>query len=182
MATLQDAANAALRNGAKKMKVANHEFNVKRATYGWQGDGKYRISGRLSHCLAFRPDDQFDYSVTIGLYPPSMDSSSTVQLGGFASILAPVFGAALAGLAPPLLSVALESFNTEVLKNVIHGLEEEVAGKGWRHVAQGIVATLCVLQMQEIQRTAPPPPPGYVPPHPVPDKPQRPIPTGGATP
>jgi len=46
----------------KKLKVAGHEFNVKKAKITRNASGMV-ITGQLSHCLTLRPDDQLYYTI-----------------------------------------------------------------------------------------------------------------------
>lgn len=63
LAAIAKAVNAA-RNGpeVKKLKVAGHEFNVKKATVEGTFDAA-TVSGQISHCLTARPDDQVYYTI-----------------------------------------------------------------------------------------------------------------------
>ena len=63
---LETAVNAAL-NGpeVKKIKVFEHEFNVKPIEVVNLGGGKTYVKGQISHHLSFRPDDQFYYEFTV---------------------------------------------------------------------------------------------------------------------
>ncbi|MFP3360336.1 methyltransferase, partial [Planococcus sp. SIMBA_143] len=63
---LETAVNAAL-NGpeVKKIKVFEHEFNVKEIEVVNLGAGKKYVQGQISHHLSFRPDDQFYYEFTV---------------------------------------------------------------------------------------------------------------------
>ena len=47
---------------AKELKVAGHEFNVKKAKLDSNHEG-VTITGQLSHCLSLRKDDQFFYTI-----------------------------------------------------------------------------------------------------------------------
>lgn len=62
-AALARAVSAAM-NGpeVKKLKVAGHEFNVKKATVTG-GPSAMTIKGQISHHLTARPDDQVHYTV-----------------------------------------------------------------------------------------------------------------------
>lgn len=61
---MQTAMNAIFgKTGEKKeLRVRGHEFNVKPAKITAK-DGKVTITGRISHCLRFRDDDQVDYTI-----------------------------------------------------------------------------------------------------------------------
>lgn len=62
-AALRRATDAALRGPeAKKLKVAGHEFNVKKARVV-RGRGTVIVRGQISHHLTLRPDDQLYYTI-----------------------------------------------------------------------------------------------------------------------
>jgi hypothetical protein len=180
MATLVEAANAALGGGAKKMRVLKHEFNVKPVKHGWEGD-RYWIRGRLSHCKGFFRDDQFDYSIGIRFHPPDTEASENIDLGGFTSIVAPVVGSAIGGLAPFPLNLAFTYVSGSVAEGFGNLIEQKIAGKDWQSVARGIVATICADLLEEAKATAPPPPLGYKPPKWVEDVKRR-LPPGARVP
>ncbi len=62
-AALRRATDAALRGPeAKKLKVAGHEFNVKKAQVV-RSRGGVIVRGQISHHLTLRPDDQLYYTI-----------------------------------------------------------------------------------------------------------------------
>ncbi|SHL23904.1 hypothetical protein SAMN04487918_1011834 [Bacillus sp. bc15] len=78
---LETAVQAAL-NGpeVKKIKVFEHEFNVKEIEVVNLGAGKKYVKGQISHHLSFRPDDQFYYEFTVqdGSWEHAAQSIATV--------------------------------------------------------------------------------------------------------
>ncbi|MEJ9127221.1 methyltransferase, partial [Bacillus cereus] len=63
---LETAVKAALYGPeVKKIKVFEHEFNVKPIEVVDLGGGKKYVKGQISHHLSFRPDDQLYYDFTV---------------------------------------------------------------------------------------------------------------------
>jgi hypothetical protein len=48
----------------KKLKVYDHEFNVKPVERSRAGS-RLIVSGQISHCLSLRPDDQVYYTIVL---------------------------------------------------------------------------------------------------------------------
>jgi hypothetical protein len=64
-ANFEKAMNAALQGPeVKKLKFEKHEFNVKPVKTE-RKDGTLQVSGRISHHLAWRDDDQYDYRFAV---------------------------------------------------------------------------------------------------------------------
>ncbi|MGY4556897.1 hypothetical protein ACVW18_003203 [Bacillus thuringiensis] len=65
---------------SKKIKVFEHEFNVKEIEVVNLGAGKKYVKGQISHHLSFRPDDQFYYEFTVqdGSWEHAAQSIATV--------------------------------------------------------------------------------------------------------
>jgi hypothetical protein len=83
-ATFEKAVQAAVKGPeAKKIKFGSHEFNVKPVSVSATRAGGKRVKGQISHCLAWRDDDQYHYEfgvfagqeVTINQVEVSIDGS-----------------------------------------------------------------------------------------------------------
>jgi hypothetical protein len=76
----------------KKLKVYDHEFNVK--PYSRTVDGKkVIINGQISHHLSRRPDDQVYYTIVLK-DGAVVDVQRRVDEGGLAPLAAPILAAA----------------------------------------------------------------------------------------
>jgi hypothetical protein len=75
----------------KKLKVYDHEFNVKPIERSRRGSGM-TIMGHISHHLRFRPDDQVYYTVILekGVI---QDIKTAINRGGLTPIAAPIISA-----------------------------------------------------------------------------------------
>ncbi|MFA2566066.1 methyltransferase [Bacillus wiedmannii] len=137
---LETAVNAAL-NGpeVKKIKVFEHEFNVKEIEVVNLGGGKKYVKGQISHHLSFRPDDQFYYEFTV-------QDGKVVDK--------PVFNIDRGGWTPfaaPLLSILAAYNGIPVNPNDLNALGQQlgkVIDGSWEHAAQSI-ATVVSLSFNE---------------------------------
>ncbi|MDA1679947.1 methyltransferase [Bacillus cereus group sp. TH152-1LC] len=137
---LETAVNAAL-NGpeVKKIKVFEHEFNVKEIEVVNLSGGKKYVKGQISHHLSFRPDDQFYYEFTV-------QDGKVVDK--------PVFNIDRGGWTPfaaPLLSILAAYNGIPVNPNDLNALGQQlgkVIDGSWEHAAQSI-ATVVSLSFNE---------------------------------
>ena len=132
---LDVAMKAALKGPEKKLlKIFGHEFNVKPCQISKNGQ-KTIVNGQLSHCLAFRPDDQFFYTI---VKENGVVSNLTFKIdrGGAAPILAPIISAVgTAILKVPIPPDKIESVGNQLGK-VLNG--------GWEEVAQLIASNIAL--------------------------------------
>lgn len=93
---MEDAMQAALRGPErKKLKIFDHEFNVKRVEI--QRDvprrGQITVIGHISHHLSMRPDDQVYYRI-VKEGNRILSVQHRINRGGFAGLVAPIIAAA----------------------------------------------------------------------------------------
>ncbi|EEM80243.1 hypothetical protein [Bacillus thuringiensis] len=136
---LETAVQAAL-NGpeVKKIKVFEHEFNVKEIEVVDRGAAGKEVYGQISHHLSFRPDDQLYYKFT------KKDGEVTgfefhIDRGGWTPIVA------------PLLSILAAYNGIPVNPNDLTALGQQlgkVIDGSWEHAGQSI-ATAVSLSFNE---------------------------------
>ncbi|AFU17547.1 methyltransferase [Bacillus toyonensis] len=136
---LETAVQAAL-NGpeVKKIKVFEHEFNVKEIEVVDRGAAGKDVYGQISHHLSFRPDDQLYYKFT------KKDGEVTgfefhIDRGGWTPIVAPLLSLLAAYNGIPVNPNDLTSLGQQLGK-VIDG--------SWEHAGQSI-ATAVSLSFNE---------------------------------
>ena len=89
MATMAEAVQTALVGPErKKLKIYDHEFNVKPAEAQKQNN-RLVVNGQISHHLAWRPDDQVYYIITIE-DAAIKDIRRDIDRGGWAPIAGPI--------------------------------------------------------------------------------------------
>ncbi|MED3157301.1 methyltransferase [Bacillus thuringiensis] len=136
---LETAVKAALYGPeVKKIKVFEHEFNVKPIEVVDLGGGKKYVKGQISHHLSFRPDDQLYYKFT------KKDGEVTgfefhIDRGGWTPIVAPLLSILAAYNGIPVNPNDLNSLGQQLGK-VIDG--------SWEHAGQSI-ATAVSLSFNE---------------------------------
>ncbi len=127
MGNLEIALNAALKGPEKKkIKLFNHEFNVKPVEIITSGNIK-RATGQLSHVLAWRPDDQVYYTITKKDDGTIKGIKIKISRGGGASYiaaLASITSDVLIGV--PIPSSSIESVSRK-LGRILEGGWEDVA-------------------------------------------------------
>ncbi|WP_002151134.1 hypothetical protein [Bacillus cereus] len=137
---LETAVNAAL-NGpeVKKIKVFEHEFNVKPIEVVNLAGGKKYVKGQISHHLSFRPDDQFYYEFTVQDGKVIDKPVFNIDRGGFTPFVAPLLSILAAYNGIPVNPNDLNSLGQQLGK-VIDG--------SWEQAAQSI-ATVVSLTFNE---------------------------------
>jgi hypothetical protein len=75
----------------KKIKIFDHEFNIKQVEIIREGD-RIIASGQISHVLRFRRDDQVYYRI-IKEGDKIIEVSRDINRGGFAGVAAPILAA-----------------------------------------------------------------------------------------
>lgn len=132
---LKVAMNAALKGPEKKLlKIFGHEFNVKPCQVDKNGQ-KTIVNGQLSHCLLFRPDDQFFYTI-VKENGVVKDISFKIKRGGAAPILAPVISA----VGTAILKVPIPPDKIESVGNKLG----QMLNGGWEEVAQLIASNIAL--------------------------------------
>jgi uncharacterized protein with LGFP repeats len=143
MATMSDAVKAALFGPErKKLKIYDHEFNVKPAQPEKQGN-RLLVNGQLSHHLSFRPDDQVYYVITIE-DAAIKHVTREISRGGAAPLAAPIVSAVSAYYGAPI-----PPDKAEEVGRALGGI---VDGK-WETAAQIIIANIA-LAFQQQERDA----------------------------
>ncbi|EEM98597.1 hypothetical protein bthur0014_68310 [Bacillus thuringiensis IBL 4222] len=137
---LETAVKAALYGPeVKKIKVFEHEFNVKPIEVVDLGGGKKYVKGQISHHLSFRPDDQLYYDFTVKDGEVMGTPQYHIDRGG------------LTPFAAPLLSIIAAYNGIPVNPNDLNTLGQQI-GKvidgSWEHAAQSI-ATVVSLSFNE---------------------------------
>jgi hypothetical protein len=137
---LETAVNAAL-NGpeVKKIKVFEHEFNVKEIEVVNLGAEKKYVKGQISHHLSFRPDDQFYYEFTVQDGKVVDKPVFSIDRGGWTPFAAPLLSILAAYNGIPVNPNDLNTLGQQIGK-VIDG--------SWEHAAQSI-ATVVSLSFNE---------------------------------
>ncbi|MBK3496286.1 methyltransferase [Viridibacillus sp. YIM B01967] len=138
--TLETAVQAALYGPeVKKIKVFEHEFNVKEIQVANLGEGKKYVKGQISHHLSFRPDDQFYYEFIVKDGEVIGKPEYYIDRGGLTPFVA------------PLLSIIAAYNGIPVNPNDLNALGQQI-GKvidgSWEHAAQSI-ATVVSLSFNE---------------------------------
>ncbi|NOG26300.1 hypothetical protein [Lysinibacillus fusiformis] len=137
---LEIAVNAALYGPeVKKIKVFEHEFNVKPIEVVNLGGGKQYIKGQISHHLTLRPDDQFYYEFTVKDGKVTDTPKFYIDRGGFTPFAA------------PLLSIIAAYNGIPVNPNDLNTLGQQIGrviDGSWEHAAQSI-ATIVSLTFNE---------------------------------
>ncbi|QWH75990.1 methyltransferase (plasmid) [Bacillus mycoides] len=137
---LQTAVKAALYGPeVKKIKVFEHEFNVKPIEVVDLGGGKKYVKGQISHHLSFRPDDQVYYEFTVKDGEVIGTPQYHIDRGGFTPFAAPLLSIIAAYNGIPVNPNDLNTLGQQIGK-VIDG--------SWEHAAQSI-ATVVSLSFNE---------------------------------
>lgn len=137
---LETAVKAALYGPeVKKIKVFEHEFNVKPIEVVDLGGGKKYVKGQISHHLSFRPDDQVYYEFTVKDGEVLGTPQYHIDRGGFTPIAAPLLSIIAAYNGIPINPNDLNTIGQQIGK-VIDG--------SWEHAAQSI-ATVVSLSFSE---------------------------------
>ncbi|PHD55755.1 methyltransferase [Bacillus toyonensis] len=137
---LETAVKAALYGPeVKKIKVFEHEFNVKPIEVVDLGGGKKYVKGQISHHLSFRPDDQVYYEFTVKDGEVTGTPQYHIDRGGFTPFAAPLLSLIAAYNGIPVNPNDLNSLGQQIGK-VIDG--------SWEHAAQSI-ATVVSLSFNE---------------------------------
>ncbi len=130
----------------KKLKVAGHEFNVKKATV--TADARQTVlKGQVSHHLSFRPDDQIYYTI--------------VKSGG--KVISIDINIDRGGLAPYASRLAAFVIGKDLadgdFKALLQNLGQRVDGR-WESAADLIIATIALKAPDSsVTRTLPTPRP-----------------------
>jgi len=114
----------------KKLKVAGHEFNVKKAKITRNASGMV-ITGQLSHCLTLRPDDQLYYTIR-----KSGGKVTSIQIKIDRGGLAPY----VSKLANSFIN---QKFVADKVESLVRELGSRVDGK-WESSADLIVASIAL--------------------------------------
>ncbi|MED3261725.1 methyltransferase [Bacillus thuringiensis] len=137
---LETAVQAALYGPeVKKIKVFEHEFNVKPIEVVDLGGGKKYVKGQISHHLSFRPDDQFYYEFTVKDGEVIGTPQYHIDRGGWTPFAAPLLSILAAYNGIPVNPNDLNTLGQQIGK-VIDG--------SWEHAAQSI-ATVVSLSFNE---------------------------------
>ncbi|WP_439328625.1 methyltransferase [Bacillus cereus] len=133
-ANLETAVNAALHGPeVKKIKIFDHEFNVKPIEVVNLGEGKQYVTGQISHHLSFRPDDQLYYNFTVQDGKVTGTPQYHIDRGGFTPFAAPLLSIIAAYNGIPVNPNDLNAIGQQIGK-VIDG--------SWEHAAQSIATVV----------------------------------------
>lgn len=144
MATLETAVVAAVRGPErKKLKIYNHEFNVKPAHTQHRNDGSLIVDGQISHHLTWRPDDQVYYLFVIR--NGRLESlQRRIGRGGLTPILSPVASVVATYLGVPV--------SPEQVAVIGRSLGTVMDGK-WETACDAIIARIA-LEYQQNEASA----------------------------
>ena len=142
MAKMAEAVQAALVGPEqKKLKIYDHEFNVKQTEPAKDGD-RLVVNGQISHHLSFRPDDQVYYIITVEKAAIT-DIQRKIARGGMR-----------AGLAAPVVSAFGAYFGVPIppdkAEEIGRTLGKMVDGT-WEKAVEVIIASIAMaFQQQEL--------------------------------
>ena len=121
--------------------------NIKRATIVRDPDGKIvSMTGKFSHHLGWRPDDQIYYTVnfidgTTGLRQPDLDHKIVEYDGGGWSSIVQIVLTPVDGLQIALPGgVAKLTINAENVSAVARGVSRLIEGRGWQTQADALIS------------------------------------------
>lgn len=121
MSTLENAVDDALRGKERKdIEVDGHDFHIKPIKVERSRNGRIEATGRLSHDIRFRPDDQVDYKVV-------KDNGKVLE-------------AEVTGIDRGGLSSVVEKFDTDVASTIAKG--GKLLDGEWEGAARQIVAVV----------------------------------------
>jgi hypothetical protein len=110
----------------KKLKVYDHEFNVKPAEIVRSG-GEVTANGQISHHLSMRTDDQVYYTIVKDKERNEVKTMKIeISRGGLAPVLAPLIAVAAAYVGKPVPPNKVEEVG-RMIGSQIEGRWEEVA-------------------------------------------------------
>lgn len=139
MATMAEAVEAALYGPErKKLKVLDHEFNVKQAEMN-KKNNRLVVNGHISHHLSARPDDQVYYIITIE-NAAITEVKTDIARGGLAGLAGPVGSAIGAYFGVPIPADKVTSIGRE-LGRVFDG--------SWEKAAEIIIANIAMAFQQK---------------------------------
>ena len=135
---LMECIMAAMYGPEKKfLRIFDHEFHSKPMTRVAAPDGGTLFTGQLSHQLSLRPDDQFYYQFVVRDGLLVKDSITTrIEDGGFDPLVGLAASAVGSYFGVPVSS--------EDAAKVWDKLANAFVGKGWREVANMIVASVAM--------------------------------------
>ncbi|MEH6892444.1 methyltransferase [Bacillus sp. JJ864] len=124
---LETAVNAALHGPeVKKLKIFDHEFNVKEVEVANLGEGKTYVKGKISHHISYRPDDQFYYEFTVQDGKVIDGPKYNIDRGGLTPVAAPILSIIAAYNGIPVNPNDLNTLGQQ-LGRIIDGSWEQAA-------------------------------------------------------
>lgn len=152
MATMAEAVHAALVGPErKKLRIYNHEFNVKPAQPE-KKNNRLIVNGQISHHLSRRPDDQVYYIITIE-DAAIKEVQRRINRGG------------LAGLVGPVVSVVGAYFGVAIPPDKVESISRQlgrVVDGSWEMVSEIIIANIAMAFQQKEFESKPSMQPGEV--------------------
>ena len=128
----------------KKLRIYEHEFNVKPAEAATQNN-RLVVNGHLSHCLAWRRDDQIYYLITIedGVIK---DIQRQIARGGWA------------GLAGPVVSIVGAYFGVPIAPETVERLSRtlgQAVDGTWETACEILIANIAMAFQQQAREGTP---------------------------